>query len=410
LPVDEMSASSALMAPDEHLRVSGRPELIRELADLLDQRRHGAPPIEASGLLSTATAGMRRRPRAHALRSRAQLLRLADGGTVRLVWRHVGAPVGCVLVLPGLNNSSNWPFMQITMAALCRRGLTACLLDYRGVDLPLTSARVYGADSWRDLPEVLAAVRAEVGQRPLFAVGFSMGGSNLLKFLSSVREASPFVAAATVSAPFLIARHMAKLESSVGHRLINAATATMAKANIFKLGLLDSASRAHMRRIDWAGLARARTLRQLEAASICRLNGYADPEEYYAANTADVQALTHTPLLVVHALDDPLIGAAELPLDTLRALPNVLLVLSRSGGHLGYTGPGRGGTAGWACAPSWADELCARFLSVHCPGMARAVPRAMAATPSVSEAGAVVASRSEESFPQACAIPARSRL
>ena len=65
-----------------------------------------------------------------------------------------------------------------------------------------------------------------------------------------------------------------------------------------------------MPQVDWRALLYATTLRGLEAATICRVNDWADPEKYYAFVTPAIPEI-RTPLLVLHAKDDPIIGYTE---------------------------------------------------------------------------------------------------
>lgn len=385
----------ALRAPDvAHACSAGALEQLERLSELLEARRWPLSCIEFSGLLSTLSVGFRLPPRGHAPETTAELLTLEDGGTVKLSWRRAwqsdvqrggGAPLGVVLVLPGLNNSSHLPFMQHTMALLARRGFMVVCLDYRGVGLGLTSARIASADSWRDLPEVIRAIdRRRRPSTPLFALGLSMGGSNLAKHLSVVGSASPIRAAVTISAPLDLSAAMRDLEDGVVARCVNCLTTAIAKLQ-FASQLLHAETRSHAAAIDWRALACATSLRELEAATVCRLHGYADPEDYYATNRPDVGSVA-TPWLCVHARDDPVISAASLPLQALRSNPNVLLLVTRTGGHLGYGasprrrlrrtgeaagaavgggGDAHGGDGAWWREPSWTDELCAHFLRQH---------------------------------------------
>jgi len=161
--------------------------VLSDLESVLEKRRRGAHPVELNGYFSTLAFGMRRQPSEAAL-PREELVRLPDGGTMRLVWRRalspgrMRSPQGVVLILPGLNNSSRWPAVQQTAVAFCRRGYDVAVLDYRGVGgLELTSAKVGCSDAWRDLPAVLRVVVAAAHPAaPVFGVGFSMGGSILL--------------------------------------------------------------------------------------------------------------------------------------------------------------------------------------------------------------------------------------
>jgi predicted alpha/beta-fold hydrolase len=305
---------------------------------------------------------------------------LADGGTVRLTWWSArgNAKAKCLL-LPGLNTSSKWSLVQHSVLTLCNHAFSVAVLDYRGSGgVELTSPRLFGADSWRDLPEVLSAVAAH-GQPdvPIFAVGHSMGGTILAKYLSSCAgSACPICAAVTVSAPLAISEHMRRLETTLPWRMANFLMASMSRLLLYRLWLTSPSSRQHLHGVDWGDLRRVGSLRALERATICRMNGFGDPEEYYAFSQPDIAAI-RTPLLCIHARDDPLIGAAELPVDVIRTNPHIDIAITSTGGHLGYhEAHRRGGSAsdhsalGSACdasdAPSSADSAMVRFFEIHC--------------------------------------------
>ena len=124
----------------------------------------------------------------------------------------------------------------------------------------------------------------------------------------------------------------------------------------------------------------ATTLREGERAVICRLHGYAGPDEYYAACEPALEAVL-VPWLCVHARDDPVISAAPVAALAARlsaAKPEWLFALTRTGGHLGYAG---GGATSWPSVPSWADEMAAQRY-----GWVRTMSKALGEPPKLREA------------------------
>ena len=305
----------------------------------------------------------------HATAVQTQIVTLSDGGTASLSWWFAKAAVDCrswhagtaqrsprtVVVFPGLNNSSHWPFVQQVANLLHRRGFTVAVFDYRGTaGMSLTSARCFGADSWRDVPEVISAVRARTPRdAELYAIGHSMGGAVLCKYLEQCGAACPIRAAATISAPLSLSKHMRRLEASLTWRLANFGTMAFARMQLYKLWLTDPASRPHLTAVRWWDLLHATTLREFEHATLCAINGFETAEHYYAFAQSDISRV-QTPMLVVHARDDPVIGVCGLPIDALQSNPHVTLVLTDSGGHLGYFGRAEG------C--SELDEMVAGFF------------------------------------------------
>lgn len=350
---DESRALVAACA--EHLLAVHSPHLLLELA----------------GELASGAMLLRPPPLRHGTRE-SQRLTLADGGTARLDWEHptggAARARGAVLLLPGLNNSSRSAYLQHTMAHLRRSGLSAACLDYRGVGgLLLTSSRVGCADSWRDLPCVVDAMRALLaaagnGGTPLGAIGFSMGGTLLTKYLSVSGAQSPFCAAATISSPFALTAAMRTLEGSPVARTLNFVLTQLAKATF----AAHRASRAHLHGVDWAAFLRSGSLRALEESVICRLHGYEDAEHYYASNRPEF-ARNATPLLCIHAEDDPIVSFADAPLREMLDNPRIAIAVTRRGGHLGWTG----GTFAAPCAPTWSDLVAVRHLLHHIGAAAR---------------------------------------
>lgn len=346
---DSPEGRALVAACAEHLLAVHTPHLLLELA----------------GEISSGAMLFRPPPLRYGARE-SQRLELIDGGTARLDWEHPSGGAararGAVLLLPGLNNSSRSSYVLHTMAHLCRSGLSAVCLDYRGVGgLLLTSSRVGCADSWRDLPCAVAAMRSLLaaagnGDVPLGAIGFSMGGTLLTKFLSVTGERSPFCAAVTVSSPFALTAAMKTLEGSAVARAMNFGLTQLAKLTFAG----QRESRAHLHGVDWLAFLRSGSLRALEESVICKLHGYETAEHYYEANRADF-ALIATPLLCVHAEDDPIVSIADAPLREMIANPRIAIAVTRRGGHLGWTG----GMLALPCAPTWSDVVAVRHLLHH---------------------------------------------
>lgn len=333
---------------------------------------HVEPPLLESlgGAVSTALVGLRLPPRGLGRPTSRQSVLLPDGGTVRLTWWRAGDVT--VVVLPGLNSTSDLPVVRHAAAHFYRLGYTVAVLDYRGhAGQPFTAAKVFGADAWVDLPTVFAAVRANMmdARAPILALGHSMGGATLIKYLSETpRDQCEVAAAATVSAPINLSAHQKRLESSPKWRAANLIVMSLTRLHFYSHWLMYPESRPHLTRMDWAALRRATSLRELEYAAICKINGFADPEEYYAFGHASIPNID-VPLLVAHAQDDPVIGWAELPLTKLLSNPKVTLALSPTGGHLGYRDPGGGGS--WVyktIATHFAKSVCRSWLPLPARG------------------------------------------
>jgi predicted alpha/beta-fold hydrolase len=317
------------------------------------------------------------------------LIVMADNGTVRLVWEVPSfvawdvPPHGVVLLLPGLNNHSGWAYIRHASAMFCERGFIAATLDYRGINgLPVTGdiPKIGCMESWRDVGPVLAHIAAQFPRSPLFAVGFSMGGSMLAKYLAETGEAAVLRAAATVAAPLDTVAAARELDESRLGRLLSAAATGMIKGALLRTAAFDAATRRKLTDggLRWGAMLRAQSLTAVEAAVICPLHGYDSPQAYHRANNpmtapagSRLRGLQRiaVPTLCIHARDDPMIRVAQLPVAEVRRNKRLLLVLTERGGHLGYVAGGGSGPPGSeGVRPTWADELCHHFFAHYCYG------------------------------------------
>lgn len=314
------------------------------------------PILEFSGYTSTIWSGFWGALPCYVSPGNVEILTLQDGGTVSLHWIEssaVNSKAPITLVLPGLNNDSRTSFVQETMRHLQAGGFRAAALNFRGTGgLSLTSPRLGCADSWQDLPEVLEHIRKANPGVQLFAMGFSMGGGMLLRYLGEAGGKTPLQAAVAIAAPVDFPAVGASLESTFKKRVMN-----MFMVNGVKLfGMRSLFSSQYAASIDKVAVLKARTLRQLEDLTVCKLHGYRDAWDYYASNSPrDKLAGIAVPVLVVNAADDPVVSVNTMPVEDMRRNPSIYLSITRRGGHIGW---GSGGM-GAAC---WTDNMAVAFM------------------------------------------------
>src|SRR5437764_88689 len=96
-------------------------------------------------------------------------------------------------------------------------------------------------------------------------------------------------------------------------------------------------SRLHPELYDARGLWRVRTQRQFDERYTAPHGGFRDAADYYVrASSLRVIARIRVPTLIIHAPDDPIIPSEPFLDPSIAANPNVLLVLTARGGHVGF--------------------------------------------------------------------------
>ncbi len=313
------------------------------------------PPWLRGSHAQTLGGKLFRRDPGVALR-RARLI-LPDGDFVDLDvgpepgTRPAGAPVA--VVLHGLEGSARRAYMRVTYARLLERGVRPVGLNFRSCSgEPNRASRMYHSGETEDLAAVIADLQTRFAGRPLGAIGFSLGGNVLLKYLAERGEGAGIAAAAAVSVPYDLSAGATALETGLMSRVYNAYFLRMLRAKIgAKRALLADL-------IDVDGTLRARTLRQFDDAATAPLHGFRDAEDYYArSSSGPLLDRIRTPTLLLHSFDDPFLPADRVPIRAAAGNPWIVPAFVPNGGHVGFV-------EGTPIRPRfWAEEEAARFVA-----------------------------------------------
>ncbi len=268
----------------------------------------------------------RHRPRP---RYRRERLELPDGDFLELDWCGPATPDPLVVILHGLEGSSSSHYVRALAHNLARCGIPSVVMHQRGCSgVPNRLARFYHAGETGDLRFVLEHCRRKRPGGLLYAVGFSLGGNMLLKWVGESRN--PLLdAAAAVSVPFRLDHGAWRLEHGASR---------LYQAHLIR-GMKRSVARKRRRMphpVDVRSLAKCRTFEQIDTCLTAPLHGFRDARDYYERNSCrQFLGTIRTPTLIIHALDDPFLtpdavpGPEELSTD-------VRMELSRHGGHCGF--------------------------------------------------------------------------
>ncbi len=326
-----------------------------------DDETSFAPPWWAGGTHRQTLAGyVLRRVHCNALGTRERLA-TSDDDFVVLEWFALrssapGRVVPLVLALHGLEGSSRSGYIVSLARSLAAVGVETVALNFRGCGgEPNRLPRAYHAGETGDLAFVVATLAARFPGRPLGVVGFSLGGNVLLRWLGEAGEAvhPAVVAAAAVSVPFELGVGADHSMSGAGRPYALRLIAELHSKVRAKSSLVAG-------RVDVERALRAATFREFDEAFTAPLHGFRDANDYYARSSSGpwIDGVA-VPTLTIHALDDPFLPRAAVPLAALRANRRFTLRISERGGHVGFV-------AGTPWAPRfYAEETLARFFASH---------------------------------------------
>ena len=297
---------------------------------------------------------LRRRP---SLPLRRERLELADGDFLDLDWAASAPSAGpIVLLLHGLEGGRDSHYPVGLMRALADRGLRPVLMYHRGCSgEPNRSHRRYTGGDTGDLAAVVGHLRRGHPEAALAAVGFSLGGNILLKWLGETGADNPLSAAVAVSPPFRLDRAADRLERGL--------------SRLYQRHLLDSLRRAIRAKyrerpetcpVPLDEIEALRTFRDFDDRFTGPVHGYAGAADYYArCSCRPYLGAIAVPTAVIHALDDPFTTPDAVPGPAEVAAP-VRLEIYRRGGHVGFVAgavPGR--------PRYWLERRIPAFLVEH---------------------------------------------
>jgi predicted alpha/beta-fold hydrolase len=265
---------------------------------------------------------------------------LDDGDFLDLDWygpHQVDAPL--VLVLHGLTGSSNSPYVAGLQQALAQEGWASVALNWRGCSgEPNLLSRSYHSGASEDLASVVAHLRALRPLAPLYAVGYSLGGNVLLKYLGESGTNSDLLGAVAVSVPFRLDECADRIGMGFSkiyqrHFMREMLTYIRDKQRHFQH---EGMSEGLAELSALGSLENMRTFWDFDGRVTAPLNGFVDAKDYYRrASSRYFLGEIRTPTLIIQAEDDPFVFKHSLPeADELSS--STQFELQARGGHVGF--------------------------------------------------------------------------
>jgi len=255
-----------------------------------------------------------------------------DGDFVDLDWidGRAGAPL--VVLFHGLEGSSRSHYALALMRAVQARGWHGVVYHYRGCGgEPNRLPRAYHSGDTAEADWALPRLKAMFPNTPMYAVGASLGGNLLLKWLGeSGAAASAAVArAAAVCAPLDLLVSGAALERGFNRLYARYFLKTLKPKVFAKLTCFPGLC-------DRERLVAARTMREFDDAFTAPVHGFRDTDDYWTRSSSKPWlARIEVPTLVLNARNDPFLPERALP-DPSDASDRVTLQFPREGGHVGF--------------------------------------------------------------------------
>jgi predicted alpha/beta-fold hydrolase len=258
-----------------------------------------------------------------------------------------------VLVLHGLEGSAESKYALETYRQLAGLNVAAVGLNFRSCGGEMNrNPRLYHSGETEDPRFALLELAKRYPHHRLGAIGFSLGGNVLLKYLGENQYIpSNLSCAAAVSVPFDLSAGADYLEQGLGRfyrrRLVRSLRAKiLAKADLVG-GMVD------LEKVE-----RAVTFREFDDVATAPLHGFSGVDDYYAqSNCRQFLTRISTPTLLIHADDDPFLPPWSVPRQEVGENDFLHSIFTDRGGHVGFL-------QGRISSPEfWAEKMVSAFVA-----------------------------------------------
>ena len=292
-----------------------------------------------------------------------EVITMPDGGSVALdsevSERQLPADAPILILLPGLTGGSGDTYVQHTVLHAKQVGIRAIVFNSRATsDSPVTTAQFYSASYTGDMRNVVKHVAAKYPSSRIFAAGWSLGANILTRYLGEERDECIIEAAAALCNPFDLT--VSDKNFQKGFSRVYVFNLPQSLRRIYKNPhhLFVDATAKGIRKFEPERALNAKTIREFDDA-ITRISfGWRSVDEYYANSSSSLSIPdVKVPLLVIQAENDCIAPINAVPFEALEANERCQLVVTPTGGHLGWmTSPNLLG------AP-WTDVALLQYFS-----------------------------------------------
>lgn len=269
-----------------------------------------------------------------------------DGDFIDLDWVEGPEDAPLVVFFHGLEGSSGSHSARGLMDELIKRNWRGVVVHFRGCSgEPNLLPRAYHGGDTQEIDWILRRLRTQNPNTFLYAVGNSLGGNALLKWVGEQADRAQDVieAAATVSAPVDL--------QACGYALDTGFNRIYAR---FFLRSLKRKALGKLERYpllyDRHSVENISTLYQFDTLVTARLHGFKDADDYWrrASSKSGLKDIA-LPTLLINSYDDPFMPGSALPKFT-EVSPYVSLEFSKEGGHNAFISGSFPGNLSWAPA------------------------------------------------------------
>jgi len=238
-----------------------------------------------------------------------------------------------IVLFHGLEGSTDRYYIVETMKTLLENDFSVVAVNFRSCGSKLNNQpRFYHSGETTDYRTVFRWIRQQYSNKKMGAVGFSLGGNALVKYLSEEAGSTPLQAAVAISVPYDLRLGSILLSSGI-HRLYG---------YYFLRTLTEKLEKKRQQFPDLPSFSGS-TIYDFDDQVTAPIHGFDGADDYYeqcSARRFVEDITTHT--LLVHSHEDPMCPIEAMPLAKINQNKFTDYIITDSGGHVGFRSKPKG--------------------------------------------------------------------
>lgn len=255
-----------------------------------------------------------------------------DGDFIDVDWMDGKAETPLVVLFHGLEGNSRSPYALHLMQLVQQKNWRGAVVHFRGCSGELNRMpRAYHSGDSAEIDWVLRRMKMTAANAAMYAVGVSLGGNALLKWLGEQQDDAKKIlrGAASISAPIDLMAAGNALGGGFNMVYTNHFLSTLKRKSALKLKQFPAL-------FDGAAMLRSRNLREFDDIVTAPLHGYKDTDDYWTrASCKPLLKHITVPTLLINALNDPFLPSLALPQRS-ELSSSITAEFPAHGGHVGF--------------------------------------------------------------------------
>lgn len=249
-----------------------------------------------------------------------------------------------VALFHGLEGSTERYYIGNLMTELKKAGFSSAALNFRGCGTKMNrKPRFYHSGETEDYRTFFKWISKTCPDKEIYAVGFSLGGNALVKYLGEEGHESRVVRAVAVSPPYDLKAGSLKLQEGFNR---------IYEINFLKT-LVEKLEQKR-RKIPEMPEFTGKTIYEFDDQVTAKLHGFEGADDYYhQCSSKHFYKDVKTDLLVVHSKEDTLCPIELAPFKTIEQNRFIQTCFTEQGGHVGFL----------SSNPGWLFRIILRWLS-----------------------------------------------